>query len=93
MSEEPEDEHQPALTIHHISFTPGMIEGKPCVVVYDAAEDKTSVIAPQSKFYENAMAALTILAASAVPVLKPEKKTVLHARKPKLILPGSNASN
>lgn len=87
---------QPPLTLSHQSFVRGELEGKPCVVVYDSATDKTSVIAFHSKFYVQALAAFNILEISAKPL--PEsaknKKTVIHMPKiPKLILPGSNASN
>jgi len=88
-----EDAAQPPLELHHISFTRGKVEGKPCVVVYDAAEDKTTVISVKSRYYAEAMAALEILTASSVPLPKPGKKTILHAKTPKLILPGSLASN
>lgn len=87
---------QPALTLSHISFTRGELEGKPCVVVYDEATDKTSVIAFNSKDYDKAIIAMTILEVAASPVPKSalNKKTIIHkVQTPKLILPGSNASN
>lgn len=88
------DETQPPITLHHVSYTRGELEGKFCVVVYNAHTDKTSVIAPESQGYKEAMAALMILEVSARQRAKAEKKTVLHkATVPKLILPGSHARN
>lgn len=88
---EPED--QPALTLQHVSYTPGEIEGKMCLVIYNSHTDKTSIIGPKSIGYHEALAALLVLEVMSRP--NPQaKKTVLHnIRKPKLILPGSNASN
>lgn len=91
-----EIETQPAVTLSHISFTKGEIEGKPCVVVYDCAADKTTVIGAESKGWDQAMMALAALEFIATPMPKSQRspKTVISLpTKPKLILPGSNASN
>jgi hypothetical protein len=91
-----EQEAQPPLTLHHVSFVRGELEGKPCVVVYDAATDKTTVIGFQSKGYGEALIALSVLEQAATPLpksLRSSKTVILQARRPKLILPGSNASN
>lgn len=96
MTDEP-DEHQPPLTIHHVSYTRGELEGEPCLVVYDAATDKTSVVAFKSKGYPEAMVALATLELASIPVPKSArnaKTTVLHMpKKPRLILPGTDAKN
>ncbi len=89
-------EEQPPLTLSHQSFVRGELEGKPCVVVYDASTDKTTVISAKSRGYPQAIAALMILEQASVPLPNSLKnpKTVIHkSRQPKLILPGSNASN
>ena len=89
-------EHQPPLTLSHKSFTRGELEGKPCVVVYDSATDKTEVIAFKSKGYDKALMAMTILEVVAAPVPKSAlnaKTVIAMPKKPRLILPGSNASN
>lgn len=87
------DPPQPPLTLTHKSFTRGEIEGKPCVVIYDESTDKTTVIVPQSKWYAQAMAAMDILEVASTPLPTSPKKTILHRRPSKLILPGTNASN
>lgn len=95
MTEE-QEAPQPPLTLHHVSFVRGELEGKPCIVVYDAADDKTTVIGFQSRGYQEALIAMAVLEQASVPLPKSARspKTVIHqARKPKLILPGSNASN
>lgn len=93
MTEETE-ETQPPLTIGHISYTLGELEGQPCLVVYDAAEDKTLVVSAKSKFYANAIGALAVLAASTQKLPKAlSDPKIITARKPKLILPGSMAQN
>lgn len=90
-----DDDHQPPLSLGHLSYLRGELLGKPCVVVYNAAQDETTVIAEQSKWYAQAVAALTILESASVRLPKSlqGRKTVIHAEKRKLILPGSNASN
>lgn len=91
-----DDEHQPPLTLHHLSFTKGELEGKPCVVVYNSMSDKTDVIAFKSKGYPEALIAMATLEMFGVPLPKSltAPKTVLHKpRAPRLIVPGSNASN
>lgn len=90
------DDHQPALTLHHVSYTRGELEGKPCIVVYDSATDKTDVIAFKSKGYPEALVALATLELCSTPLPKSARdpKTVIHMPKAKkLILPGTNASN
>ncbi len=90
------DEHQPALTLSHKSFVRGELEGKPCVVVYDSATDKTDVIAFKSKGYPEALVALATLELCATPLPKSalDPKTVIHTpKKPRLILPGTDASH
>lgn len=90
------DERQPPLTLSHVSFVRGELEGKPCVVVYDSATDKTDVIGFHSKNYEKALMALTILEVVAAPVPKSAlnaRTSIAMPKKPRLILPGSNASN
>lgn len=80
---------QPELTVDQKTFTPGMLDGKPVVVIYDAVTDKTQVIAPQSKWYPQAIAALGVLVAASTPVQKLEQRTVLHApKRPRIIRPG-----
>jgi len=88
-------EHQSPLTLSHQSFVRGELEGKPCVVVYDAATDKTTVIGVHSRGYPQAIAALMILEQASVPLPKSlaNPKTVVKPRQPKIILPGSNATN
>ena len=95
MTEEVE-EHQPPLTICHISYTRGELEGKPCIVVYNSATDKTDVIAFKSKNYDKALMAITLLEVCATPVPKSAlnaKTAIAMPKKPRLILPGSDASN
>lgn len=90
------DDHQPPLTLHHLSFTKGELEGRPCIVIYNSATDKTDVIAFKSKGYPEALIAMATLEMFGVPLPKSAlaAKTVLHKpRAAKLILPGSNASN
>lgn len=90
------DEHQPPLTLSHQSFIRGELEGKPCIVVYDAALDKADVIAFASKNYEKALMALTILEVVAAPLPKSAlnaKTKLALPKKPRLILPGTDASH
>lgn len=90
------DEHQPLLTLHHLSFTKGVLEGRPCIVVYNSATDKTDVIAFKSKGYPEALIAMATLEMFGVPLPKSAlaPRTVIQKpRAAKLILPGSNASN
>lgn len=90
------DEHQPALTLSHKSFVRGELEGRPCVVVYDSAIDKTDVIAFKSKGYPEALIALATLEMVATPLPKSARdpKTVIHMpKKPRLILRGTDASH
>ena len=77
------------LTVDQLSFTRGTLDGKPCVVIYDAVQDKTSIISWQSKDYVKAMAALSLLEVFSVPHPELEKKTVLHApKRSRIIRPG-----
>jgi hypothetical protein len=70
---------QSPLTISEISYVRGQLDGEPCLVVYNAATDETTVVAKQSKFYANAMAALEVLAAASVKIPLAPKKTIIHA--------------
>lgn len=90
-----ESEQQPPLTVGARSFTRGSIGGVPCVVIYDAGTDKTTVIAKESKWYANAMAALTILETCGIrlPLPKSAMNSKTIVKPSRLILPGSNASN
>lgn len=90
------DEHQPPLTLHHLSFTKGELEGKPCVVIYDSSADKTTVIGFQSKGYPEALIAMATLEMFSAPLpksmLNPKTKLAMP-KKPKLILPGTDAQH
>ena len=83
------DDEQPELTVSPRSYCRGVVEGKPCLVVYDEETDETLVIGPQSKWYANAMAALDIIEAASTRLppsaLNPKTSTILHVTKPGLI--------
>ena len=80
---------QPPLTLTSRSYCRGSIDGKPCLVIYDEATDETTVVAPESKWYANAMAALDILEAAGTRLppsaLNPKTQTILHVERPRLI--------
>ncbi len=69
------------------SFQQVMSGGVPVLMMYDSAKDETSVIDREHPFYAQAMAALSIIEMAFAPVLqeKPQKKTLLHVERPKLI--------
>ena len=84
---------QPTLELTSKSYTRGSIDGDPVLVIYDSETDKTEVIAPKSRWYAKVMAALDLIEAASTPLPAPKLKTVLHARAPKLILPGNQSRN
>lgn len=88
------EDHQPPITLFHMSFTRGELEGKPCVVIFDESTEKTTVIGFQSRGYVEALMALAVLEQCSMPLPNSLKnqKTIVH-RKPKLILPGSISNN
>jgi hypothetical protein len=69
------------LTITEKSYCRGVLDGNACVVVYNSNTDETTVIAKQSRWYRNAMAALEVLEAASVPIPAAPKKTIIHARR------------
>lgn len=94
MTDDTDEQHQPPLTLSHKSFVRGELEGKPCIVIYDSATDTTAVIAFNSKFYAKALTALTILEVCAAPSPKKDYRNALAVpKKPKLILPGTDAQH
>lgn len=73
------DNHaSPGLTITEVSYCRGMLDGKPCLVKYNATTDETTVVAPKSRFYANAMAALEVLDAATVKIPLARKRTIIH---------------
>lgn len=69
------------LTITEKSYCRGVLDGAACVVVYNSNTDETTVIAAQSRWYRNAMAALEVLEAASVKLPGAPKKTIIHARR------------
>lgn len=69
------------LQIDTRSYQRGVLDGEPCLVVYNAATDETTVVAKISRFYANAMAALEVLDAASTKIPLAPKKTILQARK------------
>lgn len=69
------------------SYQGAMLDGVPCLLMYDSVKDETLTIDRDHPFYAQAMAALSILEMAFAPVLqeKPKKKTLLHVERPKLI--------
>lgn len=69
------------LTITEKSYCRGVLDGNACVVVYNSNTDETTVIAPVSRWYKNALAALEVLEAASVKLPGTPKKTIIHARR------------
>lgn len=64
-----------------------MIDGVPCLLMYDSVKDETVAVDRDNPFYVQAMAAFSIIEMAFAPVLqkKSEKKTIIHVERPKLI--------
>lgn len=69
------------------SYIGAIVDGQPALVCYDEGKDETTVVDVTHPFYAQAMAALSIIEMAFAPVLqeKPQKKTLLHVERPKLI--------
>lgn len=69
------------LQIDTRAFCRGVLDGEPCVVIYNSATDETTVIAKISRWYANAMAALEVLEAASTKIPLAPKKTIIHAKR------------
>jgi hypothetical protein len=69
------------------SFQGILLNGVPALLMYNSEKDEAITIDREHPFYAQAMAALSILEMAFAPVLqeKPQKKTLLHVDRPKLI--------
>lgn len=67
------------LTISEVSYQRGMLDGQPCIVIYNAALDTTTAIAPESHGYRRALKALEIIEAVAVPRPLASRKTIIQS--------------
>lgn len=66
------------LTISEVSYQRGMLDGQPCIVVYNATLDTTIAIAAESYGYRRALRALEIIEAVAVPRPLAPRKTIIQ---------------
>jgi hypothetical protein len=86
------DDDQPPLTVEPLSFIRGRRDGKPVVVIFNEATEATTVIAPESRGYDSAIAAISLLELLATP--DPKLKTrAVRVPKRRLIMPGNDVSH
>ena len=74
----------PADSIGKQSYMGCMINGMPAIICYDEVNDKATMVDSSHPLYAQAMAAFSLMEMAFVPQ-KPEKKTLLHVERPKLI--------
>lgn len=66
------------LTISEVSYQRGMLDGQPCIVIYNAALDTTTAVTQESRGYRRALKALEIIEAVAVPIPLAPRKTIIQ---------------
>ena len=69
------------------SYLGVVVDGYPALSCYDERTDEMTTVDREHPFYAQAMAAFSIIEMAFAPVLqeKPQKKTLLHVDRPKLI--------
>lgn len=66
------------LTISEVSYQRGMLDGQPCIVVYNATLDTTMAITAQSRGYRRALKALEVIEATATPNPFLRRQTIIQ---------------
>lgn len=87
MTDAPAAEPGEGVGISPRSYQGVIVDGVPCLLMYDSIKDVTLTIDREHPFYAQAMAAHSILEMAFAPALqeKPKKRTILHVERPKLI--------
>jgi DNA-binding NtrC family response regulator len=79
-------------SVEPLSFIRGRRAGQPVVVIYNEVKDETTVIAPESRGYDSAIAAISLLELLATPDPKLKSRAV-RVPKRRLIMPGNDVSH